>query len=246
MEGSPARVLLLEDDPAVCRFVQLVLDALPIDLVVCTTLREAREHLAGAPVQVVLMDLTLPDGSGRDLLDGLPGGAPDAARRTVVFSGGVDAVLQRQLEARGVWRVLHKPASVGSLLVCVIDALDSLSAAADTTPALPAGVDGDPVGLFFGGNRSLYEAYRQTCLDQFPKDLEAGRRAADAGDAPALRRVAHNLKSVLALLGEAQAAQQARATEELAAVGALEPMRKGWQQVCSILQGLLAASEQRR
>ena len=61
-----------------------------------------------------------------------------------------------------------------------------------------------------------------------------------------MQPVAHNLKSVLALLGEAQAAQQARATEELAAVGALEPMRKGWQQVCSILQGLLAASEQRR
>ncbi|MEZ5719234.1 MAG: response regulator [Burkholderiaceae bacterium] len=246
MEGSPARVLVLEDDPAVCRFVQLVLDALPIDLVVCPTLREARKHLAGAPVQVVLMDLTLPDGSGLELLDGLPCGAPDAVRRTVVFSGGVDAALQRQLEVRGVWRVLHKPASVGSLLACVTDALDSLPAATDTAPSIPSGADGDPVGLFFGGNRGLYEAYRQTCLDQFPKDLEEGGRAADAGDAPALRRVAHNLKSVLALLGEAQAAQQARSTEEFAAVGALEPMRKGWQQTCSLLRGLLAASERRR
>ena len=245
MDMPLARVLLLEDDPAVRRFVQLVLETLSIDLLRCATLAEARQQLASAPVQLVLMDLTLPDGSGLELLDVLPVGAPDAVCRTVVFSGGVDSALQRQLQARGVWRVLHKPASVGHLLACVTDALASLPQVAEAVPPSPAETCVDPVDGFFGGNRSLYDAYRKTCLEQFPKDLEEGDRAADGGDAQALRRVAHNLKSVLALLGEAQAAEQARSTEEFSALGALESMRQGWQLLRSILQGLLAAAQTR-
>lgn len=238
----PARVLLLEDDPAVRRFVQLALDTLSIQLVLCATLAEARQQLVSAPVQLALLDLTLPDGSGLELLEALSLGAPDAVCRAVVFSGGVDAALQHRLQARGVWRVLHKPTSVGRLLACVTDALASLSWTAGAAPPALVEVCVDPVDGFFGGNRLLYDAYRKTCLEQFPKDLEAGDRAVDGGDAQALRRVAHNLKSVLALLGEAQAAEQARSTEAFFAWGQVESMRQGWQPLRSILQGLLATA----
>lgn len=84
---------------------------------------------------------------------------------------------------------------------------------------------------FFGGNRALYEAYRQACLARFPQDVIEGDQAVAAQDAQALRRVAHNLKSVLTMLGEAQAAQCARSNEEWAAAGDLEPMQLGWQQL---------------
>ena len=65
------RVLLLEDDPAVRRFVALALEPLPLQLLPCGTLAEARALLEHTPVQLVLMDLALPDGSGLELLPSL-------------------------------------------------------------------------------------------------------------------------------------------------------------------------------
>ena len=233
------RVLLLEDDPAVRLFVQMALEPLSVDLLSCATLAEARLALADPSVRLVFTDLTLPDGSGLDLLQWLQSRAqpPGGSCRTVVFSGGIDPAMERQLKALQVWRVLHKPASVGSLMGCVTDALAADAQAAQ--PVLDA-PQGDPVAEFFGGNRPLYDAYRSACLLQLPADLADGDLAACTGDAQALRRVAHNLKSVLSMLGEAPAAQQARATEEAAAAGAAESMRHGWQQLRGQVQVLLA------
>ncbi|EER60266.1 response regulator receiver protein [Acidovorax delafieldii 2AN] len=233
------RVLLVEDDPAVRRFVALALDPLDIDLVPCATVAEARRAFDAQVPRLVLTDLTLPDGSGLDLLAWLQarGEAPATQCRTVVFSGAVDTAVAHRLQHLGVWRVLHKPASVGALVDCVAAAL-----AHQETPAVapPACSGPDPVAEFFGGNRALYEAYRRACLAQFSKDLAAGDRAVAAADAPALRLVAHNLKSVMALLGEGAAAEQARNAEEAAASAALQPMQNHWRQLRSLVQALVA------
>lgn len=238
---QPPRLLLLEDDAAVRRFVQLALCALPVELVQCATLAEARQALADSPVRLVLTDLTLPDGSGLDFLHWLhdrvwPQGA---ACRTVVFSGGIDPAMERKLQALQVWRVLHKPASVGSLVACV---MDGLAADAQAPQSAAAVRRSDPVAEFFGGDRQFYDTYRSACLAQFPKDLGAGDLAVRAGDAQALQRVAHNLKSVLTMLGEAPAAQQARSTEECAALGASASMRQDWLRLRGLVQALLISA----
>jgi HPt (histidine-containing phosphotransfer) domain-containing protein len=62
-------------------------------------------------------------------------------------------------------------------------------------------------------------------------DLDDGDRAVRAGDLQALRRVAHNLKSALAMLGQEQAVQVARATEEHAAKSAAAAAQAGWKQL---------------
>ena len=239
------RVLLVEDDAHVRRFVQLALEDLDIALVPCATLAEARNAWTAGPAAVVLTDLTLPDGSGLDLLAGLAAaqaGGAAAVCRMVVFSGGVDGAAERQLAALKVWRVLRKPASVGALIGCISDALASLAAAppgdASAPPAAPAR---DPAVEFFGGDRALYAAYRQACLAQFAHDLAAGDAAMAAADGAAVQRVAHNLKSVLTMLGEGGAARLARATEELAAEGGAvgAPLAQAWlrlrQQVAAVV-----------
>lgn len=235
------RVVLVEDDAHVRRFVQLALDGLEVDLIACATLADARRALdAGAP-SVVLTDLRLPDGSGLELLAWLQArtAAQSAACRTVVFSGGIDPSTTRQLETLQVWRVLHKPASVGALMACVEEALQSLPARA--APALDApAAPVDPVAEFFGGDRALYAAYRQACVAQFARDVAAGDQAVSAGDCAALRRVAHNLKSVLTMLGEAEAAQWARSTEELAAAEALDLLRDEWSRTRQAMQRLVS------
>lgn len=239
------RVLLLEDDPAVRRFVALALEPLPLQLLPCGTLAEARALLEHTPVQLVLMDLVLPDGSGQELLPSLH--TPDnAACRIVVFSGGVDdAALRRQLQSQGAWRVLAKPVGVGLLFDTVREALqgtlqaDPLAADLPTAPA-PEAQPQDPVMAFFGGDHGLYQAYLASCLAQFGNDLAQGDAAARAHDAPALQRVAHSLKSVLTMLGQPHAAQEAREIEAHAAAGATEAMRNGWQRLRQQLRAFMA------
>lgn len=230
---EPARVLLLEDDPAVRRFVQLALEKVPIALVCCANLAEARKALAAAPVKLLLADLTLPDASGEEVVQWLVEQAADDTRRTVVFSGGVDAALQARLQGCGVWRVLHKPGSVGSLVSCVREALASLETASASRARERAAdaLGADPVSEFFGGNAGLFEAYRRSCLVQFAQDLREGDLAARTGDAQALRRVSHNLKSVLALLGQPEAAQLARLAEDSAAQPGLAAALADWQRL---------------
>ena len=227
------RVLLVEDDPSVRRFVQVALDPLGVDLVQCATLAEAKQALTTEVAQLVLTDLTLPDGSGLDLLVWMQARLSPlgTACRTVVFSGGVDPAMQRRLESLNVWRVLHKPASVGALMACVSETLARPSEEEPAALAVAPLASADPVAEFFGGNRALYEAYRQACLARFPQDVIEGDLAVAVQDAQALRRVAHNLKSVLTMLGEAQAAQCARSTEEWDAGGDSGPMQLGWRQL---------------
>ena len=239
------RVLLLEDDPAVRRFVALALEPLPLQLLPCGTLAEARALLEHTPVQLVLMDLALPDGSGLELLPSLPT-QDNAACRIVVFSGGVDdAALRRHLQSQGAWRVLAKPVGVGLLFDTVREALQgTLQAdplAADLPPApAPEAPTKDPVMAFFGGDHGLYQAYLASCLAQFGNDLAQGDAAARAHDAPALQRVAHSLKSVLTMLGQPHAAQEAREIEAHAAAGATEAMRNGWQRLRQQLRAFMA------
>lgn len=221
------RVLLLEDDPVVRLFVQMALEPLALEVVPCSTLAEARHALANCDVRLVLTDLRLPDGSGTDLLHLLN----DRARstgvicRTVVFSGGIDPIMERRLQDLQVWRVLQKPASVGSLMACVSDALAADAQAALSVVESPGP---DPVDEFFGGNRTLYNAYRSACLAQFPKDLDEGDIAVSVGDTQALRRVVHNLKSVMKTLGNEPASLLARQTENAADKGEIAQMRQNW------------------
>ena len=232
-------MLLVEDDPAVRRFVALALEPLDIDLVPCATVAEARRAFDAQVPRLVLTDLTLPDGSGLDLLAWLQarGQAPATQCRTVVFSGAVDAAVAHRLRQLGVWQVLHKPASVGTLVDCVAAAL----APRETPAVAPSECGGlDPVVEFFGGNSALYDAYRSACMAQFPRDIAAGDCAAAAEDAPALRLVAHNLKSVLAMLGESAAAEQARSVEEAAASASQPPMQRHWPQLRSLVLALVA------
>lgn len=227
------RILLLEDDEGVRRFIQLALEEAAVELLVCSRLSEALQVLAGAPVALVLTDLHLPDGSGLDLLQWLQHQEALSDCRTVVFSGGIDATVQQQLQNLQVWQVLHKPVALDKLQACVREALtyQDQDSAALITSTWPAKSSTDPVAEFFCGNQDMYEAYRSACLAQFPKDLNEGDQAVRASDAPALRRVAHNLKSALSMLGWEHAAQLARSTENHAAQGMIEPMRASWQRL---------------
>ncbi len=223
------RLLLLEDDPTIQHLVRMALEELDLDLLISSTLAQARATLAAAPVQMLISDLMLPDGSGLDLIEELSGrsdllqGAPIA-----VFSAGLVGDVQDRLAQLGVWRQLAKPCSILELEACVQEGLglqvqtpqagndptgadDSVAA----TSALPAD-QAQAVAQHFGGDEPLYRAFRAACLPQFDLDRQQGDQACEQRDAPALRRLAHSLKSVLLTLGHAAESQLARQLEDSA------------------------------
>lgn len=222
---SAPRVLLVDDDPSIRRFVALALEDLQITLIEAGSVREARERLAGAaPFALIVTDLMMPGETGLDLLQHLAdhpeqrGGA-----RLAVFSAGLNATMQAQLAGFDVWRQLSKPISVVELEDCVRDAL-GLDGAAASPPqpgaaAAPAVLDAAAeaaIHRHFAGDRALFLAYRSSCIAQFEADIRAGDAALARPDLPALRRLAHSLKSVLATLGASEAGAVARALEDSA------------------------------
>ena len=128
MSPTPARVLLVEDDPSIARFVAMALDEMSLVLTVCTSAEDALEKMLpqadGPACSLLITDLMLPGMSGVELIERLrlsPGGSVP----TVVFSAGIDPEMQRRLESLQVLRILRKPVSVAQLLECVGSALQA-------------------------------------------------------------------------------------------------------------------------
>jgi PAS domain S-box-containing protein len=81
--GRVPRILHVDDDADVLKVVGAVLAA-DFDVVPAASLQQAREKLAQERFHLILLDLSLPDGNGAELLGSLP--APNQATPVVIFS----------------------------------------------------------------------------------------------------------------------------------------------------------------
>lgn len=233
-----ARVLLVDDDASIRRFVALALEELDVDLVEVPGVAPAREALRQGTFDLIITDLMMPGETGLDLLQHLADHpAQRGAARVAVFSAGLTAAMQARLDSFDVWRQLSKPISLTALEDCVREAVGGASAASpaaaptDTADAPLSADERAAIARHFGGEQALFIAFRASCRAQFAGDLRAGDAAVARGDAAALRHLAHSLKRVLATLGHAGPGTIARSLEDAAAVadwGLATPL---WQQL---------------
>ena len=212
------RLLLVEDDPSLQRFVVLALSEMDLQVQCCAHVDGALAALRAQAFDLILTDLMLPGRSGFELIEAL---AQDPAQRgdavLMVFSAGLTPQVRQRLADMGVRRLLSKPCTVGELEAAVRAAIEN-PPAHDPAPlpaSLPAAA-ADAVASHFGGDRALYDAYRAGCLRQFNADLVEGDQAVAEVDANRLQRLAHNLKSVLLILGHREESLLARQLEEQA------------------------------
>ena len=87
----------------------------------------------------------------------------------------------------------------------------------------------------FDGDTQLYQAFAAECAVQFAYDVSAGQARCDAGDLLALRRLAHDLKSALIMLGHDELFAVAQTLEGQAAAGDLASARASWRVLCADL-----------
>jgi len=247
------RVVLVDDDASIRRWVEMALEDLAVDLVSCASVSQACQALQQQPAKLMITDLMMPGQSGFDLLAQL---AADPALRggalLAVFSAGLSAAAREKLAGLDVWRELHKPVSLAALEACVLEALawrgpsTAVGPAPEATTAPSAlavqtavPVQRDPVrhaiDRSFGGDAALHAAFQQHAAQQFQADRQEGDRALAAGDWPALRRLAHSLKSVLAMLGAEPGATLARQLEAAADSADAPACQRGWAQLRLLL-----------
>jgi two-component system, cell cycle sensor histidine kinase and response regulator CckA len=118
--ATPAVVLVVEDDESAQQALSRILSSAGFTSKVAGSLREAREvfETQGDP-QIVLCDLSLPEGSGSELLGWIQATRPELRDRVFVLTGSAGAASSRQLIAGGSFPVLSKltpPAQLLSLL----------------------------------------------------------------------------------------------------------------------------------
>lgn len=122
LDGRPLRVLLVEDEPANRALARAIVGRLgsgevgDVVLHEAGTIAEARALAATEPLDVVLVDVRLPDGSGLDLVGELRASFGPDALRIVVVSASVLAADRTSAEASGIDGFLGKPYTASDFL----------------------------------------------------------------------------------------------------------------------------------
>lgn len=97
-----ARLLLLEDDPAIARTVAYALERDGLTVTHSLLVHDARQQLQRARFDLLVLDVGLPDGSGLDLLRDVRHAPPTAAMPVLMLSAHgeeIDRVLGLELGA---------------------------------------------------------------------------------------------------------------------------------------------------
>jgi len=192
--GSPPRLLLVEDDPISRQFMQAALEALPAHVDAAET---AAQALALPALHALwLIDAHLPDGTGVDLLAQLRARHPDVP--ALAHTADASAEKRDALLAAGFSRVLIKPLSAAALQ----------NAARDHLP-LTTGALWDEAGALraLNGNAQHVAQLRQLFLDELPAAIATVSQAGRSGDIETLRGALHRLKASCGFVGAQQLSQ---------------------------------------
>ena len=116
---GPLRVLVIEDDPALGRLIQLVLGQHTTDITVARSGASAIQAIASAPFDAIASDISLPDMSGLDVIAKARELSPasgivaitgfvdvDVAVRSM--KAGADDFLGKPFDAEILWHLLNK------------------------------------------------------------------------------------------------------------------------------------------
>jgi CheY-like chemotaxis protein/HPt (histidine-containing phosphotransfer) domain-containing protein len=232
--GAPARpsraltILVAEDDPLSQRLAARLLERQGHTVIVAGNGREALAALDQRPVDLVLMDVQMPEMDGLD--------ATASIRRREAAQGGHLPIVAMTAHARtgdrdrclaaGMDGYLAKPVRADELYAAIAavvpppggpgaePAAKARAAAAGPEPAAPAGDLARALDRL-GGNAALLAELAGLFLEERPKRMAALEAAIQRGDARQTAQVAHTLKSSLAILGSATGSALAAELERL-------------------------------
>ena len=111
----PSRILIVEDSPLVTEAFEVLFTEAGYQVSTAATVAEGIERGTAAPIDLMLLDLSLPDGSGLEILEALKARS-SLPRATLAMTGHNDAKSRRSCLDAGCADVLLKPVRIGDLL----------------------------------------------------------------------------------------------------------------------------------
>ena len=118
MTTAGARVLVVDDDPAICQIYDEVLTGVGYHVITAKNCADAMTQMdaVNGDVQVMVVDFGLPDGDGADF-------ARDAFKkygeRPIMYVSGWTDEFWQLHDAPGRWVIIRKPVPVKKLLAAV-------------------------------------------------------------------------------------------------------------------------------
>jgi CheY-like chemotaxis protein/HPt (histidine-containing phosphotransfer) domain-containing protein len=243
----PLRVLLAEDNVVNQKLAIRLLEKLGYRADVAANGLEAIEALERQPYDLLLSDVQMPEMDGleatRRILERWPEGERPwiVAMTAEAMSGDRERCL-----AAGMNDYVAKPIRVDELVAAIKRAPRRATGAAERAGPEPAdGVIDRQVLARLAEGVGGDEQFVTELIGQFSGDapglLAAARTGLEQGDAEAVRRAAHTLKSNAATFGAGALADRSRELEEAAKGGALEDGRGGIEAVQRELDIVLRA-----
>ncbi|MGA8145799.1 MAG: response regulator [Candidatus Acidiferrales bacterium] len=249
-ERQGMKVLLAEDNAVNRTLAKRLLEKHGHTVVVVENGREALEALARETVDLVLMDVQMPE------MDGLE--ATAAIREREKATGGRIPIIaltahamkgdREKCLAAGVDDYLTKPIRTAELFEA-IDRLRNVETGASSA-AIPAAkvpetstFDIDTALKRVEGDRELLDEIVRIFSDECPKTMAEIQNAIRAADRPALERTAHSLKGAAANLCARDVTRRASELEQSARTGDLSQARVQFQSLENAVEKLLRELE---
>jgi DNA-binding response OmpR family regulator len=110
-----ARILIVEDSPLVTDAFRVLFTEAGYEVDAAATVAEAIERGSTDPFDIMLLDISLPDGSGLEILSALRE-RNSLPRATLAMTGHSDAKSRRNCLEAGCADVLLKPVPISELL----------------------------------------------------------------------------------------------------------------------------------
>lgn len=153
----PSTILIVEDHAPQRLVLEKILRQAGMDVVVAEDLGRARERIASAAPDIVLLDLQLPDGSGIDLLGELQGSLPEGD--VIVMTGMDDLSVAVEAMQTGAYDFLAKPFDRETILDVVTRCLRDQAARSELGSG-PGASDDRPSRSLVGSDPRMLEVFK--------------------------------------------------------------------------------------
>ncbi len=147
-----ARLLLLEDDPAIARTVAYALERDGLTVTHSLLVHDARQQLQRTRFDLLVLDVGLPDGSGLDLLRDVRNAPPTAALPVLMLSAHgeeIDRVLGLELGADDYLTKPFSPRELAARVKALLRRAGHGNGNGNGHPAHPAAPAASATALFY-------------------------------------------------------------------------------------------------
>ena len=157
-----SRILVVDDDAAICRSLQLQLCAQGHDVRTCTSVAEATPRLSDWVPEVAFVDLRLPDGNGLSLMGQILELSPEC--KVAIITGTQDMQATIQAIQGGAFDYLRKPLDIDDVFLVVEKAAAQTRAAEDKRRLLTIAERPTATRELVGRDKALIDVIKQIGL----------------------------------------------------------------------------------